>query len=758
MLSFLAGLVVRLLVRFRVYARERVPRTGGCLLVANRVGPLDRLMFRAACPRGVRILPDRGYDVTDVAAALDGGACVLLFPEGGPTGSGHLRTFGPELDAILAATSTAVVVVPACSGGLWGGRWSLSPGQPTDAAGVTFGDPLPKTTPTPEVRLAVEVLRAELAIRLSDYTPLVHQGFVRRAVSFRGLFRPAVIDYAAGEKTLTGGKLFVGAMCVTNYLRGRVGAEKNVGVWLPRRSAGRWRRPRYRLPRPDVGEPELHRRRRRRRVRVQARRVEGRRHVEAVPDALPAGVARRHSTDLPGGRAGRGHEGAADAHLPDGTVPAGVGHRAVRTRPVPTPAGRRAHDRVQQRQHGRAEGRDPDAPQRGVERGRFGPHHPNCADRQADGGAAVLPQFRLRPVPLGAAGGGGDGRPLARPAGGEGGGADHQEERGHDLPEHGDVHALLPAALRAGRLPHHPHPDLRRRKATRKAPGRVPRPPRRPAAGGVRLHRAVAGGVGEPAGGYGGRRDAGVQRARHRGPADRRRRGAGVHAGGARAAADRCGGAVVCEGAERDGRLPAPAGEDEGGRARRLVQHRRRGAGAAGRLHPDHGARESLREDRRRDGTAGAAGGRTSRPVRRRRPGARGGRGAGREARRAASGAGAAGGGGRHRRAAGQAGGPGAAEPVGPGRARLLPGGRAAGARERQTRPEARRRVGAGAGESVVAACGFAAGTSKCPPRSRKRQLRFQQHLRTAPPSARKALPATGSPASARTARGPRRR
>jgi len=233
MLSFLAGLVVRLLVRFRVYARDRVPRAGGCLLVANRVGPLDRLMFRAASPRGMRILPDRGYDAAEVAAALDGGACVLMFPEGAVTGSGHLRAFGPELDAILAATKTNVVVVPACSGGLWGGRWSRSPVQRTDAAGVMFGEALPKTTPSPEVRLAVEELRADLAIKLSDDTPLVHRAFVRRAVSFRGLFRPAVIDYAAGEKTLTGGKVFVGAMCVTNYLRGRVGGGRNVGVWLP---------------------------------------------------------------------------------------------------------------------------------------------------------------------------------------------------------------------------------------------------------------------------------------------------------------------------------------------------------------------------------------------------------------------------------------------------------------------------------------------------------------------------------------------
>ncbi len=241
MLSLLAGLVVRLLYRFRVQGRDRVPRRGACLVVANRVGPLDRLMLRAACPRGLVVLPDTDIDITAAVTVLDRGGVVLVFPEGEATRSGHLRAFGPEVEAILAAASAEVAVVPAATDGVWGGWFSYSAGRlfwkrPRGwraTAGVAFGDPLPKATPASELRLAVEEVRADLAIRLSDDTPLVHRAFLRNAVALRNLFRPCVIDYAAGEKTLTWGKTFVAAMCVTNYLRGRVGDAPNVGVWLP---------------------------------------------------------------------------------------------------------------------------------------------------------------------------------------------------------------------------------------------------------------------------------------------------------------------------------------------------------------------------------------------------------------------------------------------------------------------------------------------------------------------------------------------
>ena len=234
-------LLARLLSRFRVYHADRVPAAGGCLVVCNHVSSIDRWLLRAACPRWLTTVPGGDTAAAAVARALDGGAAVLLFPEGATTPSGHLLPFGPHVEVILAATTADVPVVPACTDGLWGGVFSYFGGRVgwkrprafRPPVAVMFGLPLPKTRPAGDLRAAVHELTADCATRQSASLPLVHRQFVRNAVRLRNLFRPCVIDNSAGEKILTWGKMFAAAVCVTGYLRPRIGAGPNVGVWLP---------------------------------------------------------------------------------------------------------------------------------------------------------------------------------------------------------------------------------------------------------------------------------------------------------------------------------------------------------------------------------------------------------------------------------------------------------------------------------------------------------------------------------------------
>jgi acyl-[acyl-carrier-protein]-phospholipid O-acyltransferase/long-chain-fatty-acid--[acyl-carrier-protein] ligase len=323
--------LVRILYRFSVYGRERIPASGGHLIVCNHVSYVDWLVLWAACPRRLTFVLWSGYhrnpllrfvlswvrgravaidERTDhphavaeslqkVADALDAGQAVLMFPEGRLTRSGHLLPFGRGVEMVLRRTRTDVPVIPACTDGLWGSVFSYEGGRvfwklPKEFrphVAVTFGLPLSKyadsvgravpflpsplageggergaaeppgegnkasrvpstgslreppspargegegpVVPASELRLAVQELAADCATRQSEFIPLLHRTFVRCAVRLWNLFRPCVVDNAAGEKILNWGKTFVAAMAVTRYLRRRVGDSPNVGVWLP---------------------------------------------------------------------------------------------------------------------------------------------------------------------------------------------------------------------------------------------------------------------------------------------------------------------------------------------------------------------------------------------------------------------------------------------------------------------------------------------------------------------------------------------
>ena len=274
LLKPLFWLIVHGMFRFRVYHRERVPRAGGVLIVCNHVSYIDWLLLGVACPRRVTFVLWASYyrnpvlrfflswarhdtiriddrttrphalaeGLKQVAAALDAGRVVVMFPEGRLTRSGNMWPFGRGIEWILKQTRTDVAVVPTGSDGLWLGFFSHGGGPALrklprglrPRVAVYFGEPLSKGLTAADYRLAVQETLADLAVRVSDHLTPVHRAFLRNAVRFSNLFRPCVIDNALGTaRTLTWAKTLVAALLVTKYLRSRLGDVPNVGVWLP---------------------------------------------------------------------------------------------------------------------------------------------------------------------------------------------------------------------------------------------------------------------------------------------------------------------------------------------------------------------------------------------------------------------------------------------------------------------------------------------------------------------------------------------
>jgi 1-acyl-sn-glycerol-3-phosphate acyltransferase len=149
-------MLANVLYRLRVEGREHLPDEGPALLVCNHVSFVDWLIVASACARPVRFvmhhgfatLPLLGFVFRDakvipiasaresgdvlatafdrIAAELEEGNLVCIFPEGGLTSDGELAPFRPGVERIVARTP--VPVIPMALVGLWGSFFSRKDG------------------------------------------------------------------------------------------------------------------------------------------------------------------------------------------------------------------------------------------------------------------------------------------------------------------------------------------------------------------------------------------------------------------------------------------------------------------------------------------------------------------------------------------------------------------------------------------------------------------------------------------------------
>jgi acyl-[acyl-carrier-protein]-phospholipid O-acyltransferase/long-chain-fatty-acid--[acyl-carrier-protein] ligase len=254
------------LYRIHIHGREHVPAEGAALLVCNHVTFVDWLLLLAAVRRPVRcvvLAPYAGYwpwrqvvrwagaIVLDGSAgpkaivqalrsasdALNGGELVCLFAEAVRTRGGFLLPYHRGYEQVLRKAQAPVI--PVCLDQVWGSlfccrgdrvgwKWPRPLPYPVT---VSFGPPLPATSTAAEVRLAIQNLSAEAAVRHVHTRLPVHRQFVR--VAARHPFRPCFIDPHVRRQPMTYGQALAGTMCFARLLRPVLGSEPMVGVWLP---------------------------------------------------------------------------------------------------------------------------------------------------------------------------------------------------------------------------------------------------------------------------------------------------------------------------------------------------------------------------------------------------------------------------------------------------------------------------------------------------------------------------------------------
>ncbi|HXZ43619.1 MAG TPA: MFS transporter, partial [archaeon] len=269
MLRLVLVLLTHTFYRLTVVSREHVPERGGALLVPNHVTFIDGLFLLASLDRPIRFVMEARYyhhpflrpfvkslgaipisatggprlvlrALRDAGRYLDQGELVCIFPEGQLTRTGMLLPFRRGFERL--AKGRTVPIIPVHIDRIWGSIFSYAGGRfltkiperiPYPAT-VSFGVPLPSTTPAHAVRQAVQDLsEAAWTLRKKECRPL-HAAFIRgmRRRPFRLMFADATQPRVSRLQALAG------AIALCRALGPAWKEQESVGILLPPSVAG----------------------------------------------------------------------------------------------------------------------------------------------------------------------------------------------------------------------------------------------------------------------------------------------------------------------------------------------------------------------------------------------------------------------------------------------------------------------------------------------------------------------------------------
>ncbi len=151
-IQFVGKALLRIVYRVTVVDAEKMPKTGGLLLLPNHVTYMDAFVLSLASPRPVRfVMLDRFFEkawvrgfanlfdtipisstkakeaLATAAAAAAEGSVVCIFPEGQLTRTGMLNEVKKGFE--LIARKADVPVMPVYMDGLWGSVFSFADGR-----------------------------------------------------------------------------------------------------------------------------------------------------------------------------------------------------------------------------------------------------------------------------------------------------------------------------------------------------------------------------------------------------------------------------------------------------------------------------------------------------------------------------------------------------------------------------------------------------------------------------------------------------
>ena len=250
--------------RIDVSGFDRIPRTGGVLLLGNHISWIDWAMVQIACPRPIHFVMQREiYNVwflkpflkafgaipiasgnsktalVEINRLLKAGNVVCLFPEGAISRNGQLGDFRHGFERTVDGVEGSIV--PFYLHGLWGSRLSRASSklQENRTRGikrnilVAFGEPLPITANAMQVKQKVAEISIGAWQQQTDWLDPLPLTWLRTAK--RNLRQTSVID--SSGTSLSNFRLLIAVLLFSQHIK-KLSREKTIGLLLPTSSAG----------------------------------------------------------------------------------------------------------------------------------------------------------------------------------------------------------------------------------------------------------------------------------------------------------------------------------------------------------------------------------------------------------------------------------------------------------------------------------------------------------------------------------------
>ncbi|HLK64385.1 MAG TPA: acyl-[ACP]--phospholipid O-acyltransferase [Bryobacteraceae bacterium] len=267
-IRFALWLLTHTIFRIRIVGSENVPFRGPALLVSNHMSYIDGFMIGGCVQRFIRfmvwrpiyemkalnwffrntnsipVMPGSRRDVVEsirtARKAMEDGHVVCIFAEGAITHTGNMLPFKRGLEKIVEDMD--VPIIPVQIDRLWGSIFSFERGKffwkwpkrlPYPVT-VSFGKPLPSTTPAYQVRQAIQELASDAVAHRKTSGDLLDHRVIHNA---RRNWRHFAMADSTGRE-LTYGRMLTGSVLVSHWMRRHTTKGEMVGVLLPPAVAG----------------------------------------------------------------------------------------------------------------------------------------------------------------------------------------------------------------------------------------------------------------------------------------------------------------------------------------------------------------------------------------------------------------------------------------------------------------------------------------------------------------------------------------